>query len=154
MLCVIGMTLTVTSSNAHADDPPDALYELIKLPKGEPKTIDGNRYQCLNFDEFKLLLEMEADMVECEKETDLKSEKIAALETINAQLKTIVALQKLSIGNLNTEKDRLFNLWKADNKRMHEAENKPHLGSWLGWTAAGVATAVLAGFIIQDRLGD
>lgn len=143
----------IVTSTANADPNPQD-YELFKVPKGQTKIIDGYRHQCLNFDEFTLLLEFEASMVECEMETDLKDEKIELLELQITDLKIITQLQKQTGDAMKVENDRLFGLWKDENKKRHLAENKPHWGSWMGWTVAGVSTAVLAGFIIKDQLSD
>lgn len=145
--------MLIVTSTANADPDPED-YELIKFPKGVAKDIDGYRHQCLNFDEFTLLLEFEANMVECEMETDLKTEKIELLDLQVTELKLVTDLQKLTVDAMKVENERLFGLWKDENKKRHLAENKPHWGSWVGWTVAGVSTAVLAGFIIQDQLSD
>jgi hypothetical protein len=136
------MTLIATSQVVAAEPP--------RLPPSEAKTVAGERWQCYDFENFKLLLKFEADHQACiwkQIETDERDDQLK--EQVDA-LRNVVKLHEASIGDLRAENDRLFKQWSEENKLRHEAENKPQLGSWIAWSVAGVSTAVLAGFIIRD----
>ena len=92
--------------------------------------------------------------IECIKEhfiyyTNLSYSQSVQLELREAEIETLEGMSaelNLQVGTLQAERDRLFNLWKDENRRRHEAENRPAVGSWIAWSVAAVAAALALGF--------
>lgn len=62
----------------------------------------------------------------------------------NGLLKDIIVLYEEKQGMLEVENTRIYEKWRLDNKKLHEAENKVDY-SWLGWTASAIfATTTLS----------
>jgi hypothetical protein len=138
--------LTATPSLA---EPPKHLPKETREDVGKP-----TERACYDFEGYKALLKLDNAHTACLARDKLHTEKDAKQEKVAADLRAQMKLLVDSNATLNAENERLFKLWKEENKRRHQAENKPQWGSWAGWTVAGVATAVLAGFILKDQLGD
>jgi cytoskeletal protein RodZ len=68
--------------------------------------------------------------------------KIGQYEQVLLDYEQIIRAHESSVGILQKENDRLFKSWSEENKKRHEAENRPYLSSSLGWTTAGVMTIV------------
>ena len=149
MLCiasVLGMVPTV----AWADDPP--AYEPVYMPKCDVYTLKSGAEIC-GFEAsvwFGKVLTVDADLVHEKKQ--LKNEKARS-----AELAKQVAILQVNLSlhdetrKLLMERDALTTkqLIEVD-KKYQEERVKPRCGNPLAWTAAAVATAILAGFVIKD----
>lgn len=117
------------------------------LPKGE-RVNKGKPDEkvCYTFKAFKTLLILDSDFTGCTKTQAKLKAKANEQSAVIKALERIAKLQGDNTKRLQTGYDRMFKLWAAENKKRHQAENKPNLSATLGWTAAGalaVATAVL-----------
>lgn len=121
------------------------------IPTGEPKVIQGTRFQCYPFEDFKKLLLVDAQFSSCKKIKGFLEEKNQLEQEKSVNLSKVIDLQGRSIKTLERENERLFKDWKEENKKRHLAENKPMIGSYVAWGTAGafaVATAVLSVIVI------
>jgi hypothetical protein len=129
-----------------------AAAEPQHLPKGEriDKGTPTER-QCYSQPEFLELLKLDNEHTTCLEQRRLLEKQTAELKSATQNLLEAAKLQAQAAEDLKADRDRLFALWKDENRRRHEAEQKPHWGSWLGWGTAAVmtvATAVLTGVVI------
>ena len=122
-----------------AAEPPKHLPKGERIDEGKP-----TEQQCYTFPEFQLLLKIDSALTACQTAKKLLEDKAEEHGAIILDLTKVISLQAASVGALQAENKRVFELWKDENKRRHEAENKPHWGSWAGWGTAGVMTAVTA----------
>jgi hypothetical protein len=144
---LIAICLAAATTTAAAD-PPKHLPPGERINKGKP-----DEKQCYTFPEFKILLKVDNALTVCQTEKKLLEKKTQDQAKAIADLTAATKLQAASITDLKAENKRLFKLWKTENKKRHEAENKPRWGSWFGWGTAGVmtvATAILVTVIIID----
>jgi len=118
-----------------------------ELPKGDRRGSGSSEVMCYDLENFTLLLQMDSDLTICHAEVTIRTHLADDLKLQVKTLKELVAVTEDNNTILKTENTRLFELWKEENKRRHEAENAPKWGSWMGWIVAGVATAVAGGAI-------
>lgn len=153
---VVIMLFTAMPVMAQDDtiDHSPTTYEVYKLPKGLRVEWSGEKYQMYNLGEYKMLLQMDADL-------RYFTEKKAQLEGENYNLTVQVDELKLAIEDvqkqrdvLREDRDRLHEKWKSENRRRHEAENKPTFGSSLPWfIAAGLgvlSTGLIFALVVSE----
>lgn len=118
------------------------------LPQGtrEGKNTPNERV-CYGLSEFKVLLKLDSDLSACAKTAKLLLQKIDVQEDQIDLFKRLTAAQDQIIQLQQAHNKALFEAWKEENKRRHEAENVPSVSSWLGWSVAGVSIAALAGVL-------
>jgi hypothetical protein len=129
-------------------DPPKHLPKGERIDQGTP-----TERQCYSATEFVQLLQLDAAHQACLKQRALLEDQNAELKTAVENLLEAAKLQAKAAEDLRADRDRMFELWKEENRRRHEAEQKPHWGSWLGWGTAAVmtvTTAVLTGYVLAS----
>lgn len=145
----IGKVLTsifailVTASSAAAEP----------LPQGRRVEVGREMLHCFNFDEYKSLVVMNRELEAVSAEMVLDKERKVLLSKEIDLLKGIQKVQVAQVKLFSDENERLFQLWKEENRKRHVAENKPAWGSYLAWSLAGVfavSTATLVGVAVID----
>lgn len=129
------------SSKAYAD-----------VPRGTPINVGNNDIrECYTIEQFKQLLILD------ENYNNEKNKNYELSKKVNLQVKQIDFLNqeiidyKYNNDLLEKENTRLYTMWKTENKKRHEAEEKPSFSAFAGWGTAsvlGVVSTVLLGIII------
>jgi thymidylate synthase len=123
------------------------------IPLGDRIPVNGEIKACYTIEDYKSLLKVDASYDTCLKIRTKLEKKDKIQEQRIVDLSKAVEVQQDSILVLKKENTRLFDQWKAENKKRHIAENKPAFGSYLAWGTAGafaVATAVLTTVIVLN----
>ena len=138
-------TSVVYASTAQAGICQDPTF---LLPLGSPVVEDGEQVG-VSFDipDLKLVL----SYLHCGeyhyKRNVLLTQALDLTTSKATILEATVALLKASQDSLLAENRRIHEMWKLENKKRHQAENKSDL-SWVGWTvAAGLAITTLSASI-------
>lgn len=139
------IAMSLVAATARADTLPEG--ERINIGTAEEK-------QCYDLEGYRALLKMAVDLDTLREQVILWQAKADAQQHIILDLREIDASQQDSIATLEAENERLFNLWKEENRLRHEAENVPEWGSWTGWVVAGVATLAAGGVLGYTLLND
>jgi hypothetical protein len=133
-----------------------ALAQPKHLPDGErinPGAGDPLEKQCYSSSAFIQLLELDNNHSACLKSNARLKEAEGYYKEIQLNLKKVIEAKDDNILILKKDNDRIHKMWKDENRKRHEAENKPNIGSWLGWSIAGVSTvavAVLLAVVVLD----
>jgi hypothetical protein len=130
------IAICLMATMVHAD-PQD------HLPSGERRGAS----MCYDLDGFKQLLLLSAKFEAVENARAQFVEKTVVQRKIIDAYKATDHIQLDTIESLKNENSHLFDLWKDENKRRHEAENIPKWGGAVGWITAGVMTFVAAGAV-------
>lgn len=131
----LGMTQTLQAQPKH-------------LPKGErinPGT--ATEKECFALPEYKKLLSLDNNYTLCQETHSIDREQLYEQGRMIAELRRIIELKEDNELILKKENERIFQVWKADNKKLHIAENETSISTWLGWSVAGVAVATSAGLL-------
>src|SRR5690606_8663137 len=123
---------------------PSALAD--PLPQGKPKIVDGETLQGYDLAGYKSLVVLGAEVVSLRETTSALQAQVDHLEESVSLLESVRAAQDEKIHMYSEENQRLYDMWKEENRKRHEAEARPDWGSALAWGAAGtfaVSTAVL-----------
>ena len=75
----------------------------------------------------------------------VEKEKLTGEITKNSLLEATIVLYEEKQTILDGENTRLYEMWKVENKKRHESENKVGY-SWIGWTAAAVLAVTSLSF--------
>jgi len=116
------------------------------LPPGQ-RTADA---WCFDLEESKTLLKLDSAHTACLEISAKREKEIENYDQLVAITKDAVKVTESSLATLKAENERLFKLWKDENLKRHEAENKPNFGAWIGWATAAVMTGVLGGVVLAQ----
>lgn len=99
---------------------------------------------CYDLVGFKALLKLDADYAMC-RELRRRLEDVVVHQR-RALKRKDEAIQKKDaiLESCQAESQRVFDLWKDENRKRHEAEQAPRWGTWLSWGVAAVMTASTA----------
>lgn len=135
-------------SEVSAQEPT---FPTDRFPPHTTVVRDGVRYEAFDLGGFRSLLSLDSDLYYALRENEqLRTYKLSC-DTRLVALQQVLDTSSQQLDILRVERDRLYKDWREENIARHQAENKPRLGSWLGFTAAGVfgiTTAVLATILI------
>jgi len=142
--CVLGTVPTV----ARADDPP---YEPVIVPKCTLYRV-GDKDVCgYSFEEWKLVLLADAELVSTRKLLAKEKEKNSSLFLQVGDLKNVIDVysgsQVLLITNNNKLTQDIIDL----DKKYQDERVKPRLGSPLAWTITAAIGAMFGGYLLKDR---
>lgn len=124
-----------------------------RFPDSISITQDNTRYQGFDLDGFRELLKIDLDLQIALQQLELENQRA---EQIQIQLDATTRYGLLLDNNLSimtSERDRIHQMWEEQNQRLHECENKPRIGSVVGWVIAATLGVALGGTIIGVRLG-
>ena len=142
---VISLALLINQTKAYSTDLPQGQ----RLNLG---TADKPDYrQCYTFDGYKAILELKIDADAAVEINGVLTQKVNLQQEMIDKQDQMLKLKDTDIGVLSAEKTRLYNMWSKENEVRLQLENKPSLGSWMGWSAAAilaVTTVFLTGWII------
>lgn len=143
------VTLAVAILPLRLAAQPKHLPPGVRTQVGTPPA----EMQCYDLGGFKELLKIDANLTSAERMGELLSQKVTDQDTIIQNQQQELALRQNSGLILQTENTRLFDLWKEENKRRLEVENRPAM-SWVPWAvaaAAGVAALSLGAVLVIRR---
>ncbi len=140
-ICKIGVILTVFCLNTDTSSA-DLLPKGERINAGTP----GEK-QCYNLEEYKKILQITISYNNCVAANEVKDLTIVNLREQVVSLGASLALKESTVKALHDENKWLLSKWTAENKKRHEAENKPQWGTWVAWGVAAAAT-VAAGTAI------
>jgi hypothetical protein len=142
--------LTVLLLTLYMTGLASAQSYLLKLPAGMQVTHGGDQLRGFTLDEFKVILDIYADYKNWGKQLPELKSQILNLDKIILVKSSQEKLYETSIKTLKDDQSRLFAKWKEENRLRHLAENKPAVGSWIAWGAAGVAgtVAIVLGIVL------
>jgi len=134
----IGVILTISlASNVWAAPPKH-------LPEG---TRTNNAW-CFDLDESKDLLILDKSYDTCLGNSEKKDRQIKLFDKLVENTRAAVKIAESSVDVLNERNKNLYKMWKEENLKRHEAENKPNFGAWIGWGAAAVMAGVAASLAV------
>ena len=139
MLSKIGTMLLVFALVRVASAQP--------LPEDFPEGEVIENKMCYDIEGFKIIAKYAIDSKSCAESKKVLEKTIDTQKEAITSLEKAIDLHEESISVLKQENTRLFDLWKEENKKRHEAENVPKWGSAEAWIAAGVATLVAGGAV-------
>ena len=148
LICALSIAFVLGATPAFADDPP--LYEPKLVPKCKLAKVAGGGETCgYTLGEWKLVLEVDAELVSKRTLLAKEKERTAALTlqvtNLESQVAVYVKSQKLLVDRTH---ELTTDIIEIDRKYQNERV-KPRLGSPLAWTVAAVSTAVLGGFVVK-----
>ena len=117
------------------------------LPAGSRQVSDA--HWCFDLDSSRDLLIVDRNLTACLQDNALQTQKGLRAEQNVSDLTTALRLTTENVNALQGEVTHMTNLWKAENKKRHEAENMPDWGSWVGWGTAAVLAGVLSGVLLS-----
>lgn len=118
-----------------------------RFPDSTTIQVNGERHEAFNLGGFAELLRIDAELAYCEAVSANLKDSLHSQEEANIALMQAVEAADAQIETLQVERTRLVSRWEDENRRRLEAENRPSIGSWVGWGLAGafgVATLVLS----------
>lgn len=127
------------------------LYTRYRLPEGRRCVVGGETFQCFDLAEYRTLLEMDVDLQFYDEAYPVAQATIATFEGIERDLRVALDATHSEIVTLSSERDRLYDRWVEENRLRLEAENRPMLGSFLGWGLA--AAGAVAVFVLSLVIG-
>lgn len=151
------LTLFLTESKSFAQTTPSAAtpttpatevattpqFPTAAFPSHTTIVQNGTRFEGFDLGGFKKLLTLDEDLF-------FAQQRISQLQALNTSCQaTHEALQSALIavsGQLtivSADRARLYNEWQRENAARHQAENKPRLGTWLGWSLGSGALVVV-----------
>jgi hypothetical protein len=130
------------------DDPTPVLdpttYERYRLPEGRRCVVAGDTFQCFTLAEYVELLEMDVDLRFYAPAYEVSQSLAVSLGSVAVQLNLEIDAATEQIATLSEERSRLLNQWTEENRLRLEAENRPVLGSFVGWGLAAAGAVVIA----------
>jgi len=124
-----------------------------ELPTGTREGVGtSNERVCYGFQDFKILLKIDQGFKDCKKQQELLKAQNTLLKEVVDTYKKVNTIQQDHISLLARRNDELFEAWKEENRKRHEAENIPQATNWLAWGIAGVSLASLAGVLSYAAL--
>lgn len=128
----------MSASPALANDKVNQCFNKFKWPQPTTQVLqDGTKYTCFKFEDLTNVVEFTNCGITAANLLNICESKTKKLQSIIDLRDQQVDLLKKNNKILKDEKSRLFDRWKEENEKRHEAENKADW-SWIGWTAAGV----------------
>lgn len=127
----------------------DATYTVYRLPEGRLiSDAAGETYMGYSLPQFKELLHIDADLRRADEDLKLADDKLITLEEAFKVQKSITKATEEQFKVSEQEKQRLYDEWKAENKKRHIAEKSNSVGllTYAGWTLAlseGVALVII-----------
>lgn len=127
-----------------------------RFPQHTTTTINGERYEAFNLGGFVELLKMDADLAAAVQELAVLRQYKLEAESALGSLHQALDLSNRQLDLVTQDRNRLYQEWERENLARRQAENKPHIGSWLGWSlAAGfgistIVTSVLLGIKMRN----
>lgn len=116
-----------------------------RFPQHVTAVINGERHEAFNLGGFVELLRMDADLAAAAQELLLLREYKVHADAAIGSLYTALDLSHQQLAAISQDRNRLYQDWQRENLARRQAENKPHIGSWLGWSLAagfGISTIV------------
>lgn len=117
-----------------------------RFPESTTIQIDGERHEAFDLGGFRALLKIDAELSIASRLVSNLQDQVQEYRLLDERLQLALSEREAQIDILQAERERLIERWTEENKLRLEAENKPSIGSWLGFTLAGgfgVATVVL-----------
>lgn len=127
------MLVVLTSKTAFAD-----------LPQEKRVNVGGEIHACYDLPQYKELLKLDLDFQVVVNEKLILEKRLDNSLKQTELYKAAAEKQKETVDLYFAENERLYGLWKEENKKRHIAENKPMWGSWLSWGIAGAAMVATA----------
>lgn len=109
--------------------------------------------QCYNINDYKQLLLLQINYSSCLETKTVLEEKVIVQDQIIIKLERVVKLQDETIKIQDSQKTKFFDMWKTENLKRYELENKPKIKEWVAWSLAalfGAATVFLTGYVIAQ----
>lgn len=110
--------------------------------------------QCYDLEGFKTILKLDVSHGALIKMNELFVQKEQEHELAEAKLNEALDVERATNQTLKNENRRLFDLWTEENRKRHQAENRPQMVPWLAWSVAGaalVAAGVLGIVVVAKR---
>lgn len=109
-----------------------------RFPESIQVTYQGETYRAFNLGNFKELLVMDAELSRALSLLSIQEQKIVNLEESYTYCIAAIKVEQDTVETLTSYSEYLFKRWEEENKLRHEAENKPRLGTILGWSTSAV----------------
>ncbi len=123
------------------------------LPPGKWHDIDGKSYMCYDLTGFKQLVLLAMERNKLVVDVNTLTKQMSLLRDITGLQEKVIAVRDQQVALIKGENERMFKLWQEENKKRHDAEERPDWSAILGWGTAGVfavSTAVLVGVVALD----
>ena len=135
-------------TSARADEP----YEPKVIPKCSIYKVGGVDICGYSFEEWKTVLEADAELVHVRVELKNEERRSASLALQVEALQDQVDVYAKSQALLVEREGKLTRDLISCDKRYQDERVKPRLGSPVAWSLTTIAVAVLGGFILQAKL--
>lgn len=119
---------------------------VLAKPSSQPTSLPVGRViddlRSYTLEEFKIILKIHADYKSWYTQIPKLKLKVKFLDEIITKKDDQLRLLGSEIETLQTERKRLTEKWKEENRLRHLAENKPKFGTWIAWSVAAVLGVV------------
>lgn len=126
-------------------------YEVYRLPEGRKvvSVDDGDTYMGYTLGQFNELLVIDNDLRLSEGLVKMKGQIIVNQDKIMDLQERATKITEHSLEIVSDDRDRITEKWKADNKALHKAQNKPfiNVNSWF------VGTVIVETIVIVVLIG-
>lgn len=119
-------------------------FPTSRFPSHTTVVLNGERHETFDLGGFVGLLRLDSDLYYAQQELELLRQYRAECDATVLSLRTGLDLSNHQLEISTNERNRLFHDWEQENLARRQAENKPRLGSWLGWSlASGFALSTI-----------
>lgn len=122
-----------------------------RFPDSFSVQYDGVTYRAFNLGAVQDLLKIDADLVTCTRQLEVSLAKSLRLQEQVTVYLDVIKLEQDTSRLLQESNTALFAKWAEENKRRHEAENKPSLSAVFGWSSTallGILTVVTTTLLV------
>lgn len=123
-----------------------------RFPESTFVTLDGVELRTFTLPNFIELLRIDADLVASEAELELRLRQLAEVREQVRELQIAQENIQHALVLVTEDRERITEQWREQNLRLHECENKPRLGTIIGWTVAAALAVALGGTLIGVRI--
>ncbi|NJL54368.1 hypothetical protein HC928_03655 [bacterium] len=141
------LVLVLVAPPVHAQT-----YERFRLPEGTRLVVRGETYQGFDLGEYRELLHMDEDLRQFSERLIVLQNQVTELSQAATSLTQALRVSQSSIELLEEERTRLTELWEDENRRRHQAENRPEW-DWIPWTLSAVLAAAVVVLSIVVGVG-